>query len=92
MPKSGYIDANDYKSPKELSDYLIYLSGNSTAYNSYFKWKEHVVFGESSKMSSLCNMCIHLQLENYFGIKKKVISDIGSYWSKSVNCKSPKYQ
>lgn len=35
----SYINADDYKSPKELADYLIYLNENQTAYLEYFKWK-----------------------------------------------------
>ena len=42
IPKSGFIDARDFKSPKELAKYLKYLNGNKTAYNEYFKWKKYL--------------------------------------------------
>jgi hypothetical protein len=79
----------DYKSPKDLADYLIYLNNNKTAYNSYFDWKEHIVFDEPINFSPLCDMCVRLNLENYIGIKKNIITNIGDYWSKSTNCKYP---
>ena len=34
-PKHSYINVYDYKSVKELADYLNYLSQNETAYNEY---------------------------------------------------------
>lgn len=49
IPKSGYINALDFQSPKHLSDYLNYLDSNKTAYNEYFRWKKHVRFDLTSK-------------------------------------------
>jgi hypothetical protein len=81
----------DFASPKHLAEYLIYLDKNVTAYNSYFKWKKHVSFyNNSNSFGPICNMCIQLQLENYFGIKKRVIDDIPGYWSKKNNCDGSK--
>ncbi|CAF0828950.1 unnamed protein product [Rotaria sp. Silwood1] len=34
-PKNSYINVYDYKTVKELADYLNYLSNNETAYNEY---------------------------------------------------------
>jgi alpha-1,3-fucosyltransferase len=68
IPKSGYINVFDYKTPKDLADYLVYLSRNSTAYNSYFKWRKHIALQPRYlHFSPLCSMCIQLQLESYFG-------------------------
>ncbi|CAF0874778.1 unnamed protein product [Brachionus calyciflorus] len=87
IPKSGFINVLDYKSPKNLADYLIYLDSNKTAYNSYFKWKKYVKFKDQLVFSNFCDMCIQLNLENYVPIWKNVISDIGKLWSKRDNCK-----
>ena len=81
----------DFKSPKHLADYLIYLDKNKTAYNNYFKWKKHVSFHNIlTGFNSICSMCVKLQLESYFGIENKIIENIGDHWSKSKNCKSTK--
>ena len=79
----SYIDANDFESPKALSEYLIYLSKNSTAYNAYFEWKQHVVKPKYNIwFAPLCDMCVKLHLEEYFGTKvKKNIHDIDTYWN-----------
>ena len=81
----------DFNSPKHLAEYLNYLDKNVTAYNSYFKWKKHISFFKNSiSFAPICNMCIQLQLENYFGIKKSLINDLAGYWSRKRNCKGPK--
>ncbi|CAF0903213.1 unnamed protein product [Brachionus calyciflorus] len=91
VPKSGYINVLDYKSPKDLADYLKYLSANKTAYNSYFKWKKNVHFKDKLVFSNFCDMCIQLNLENYIPIRENVIRDIGGFWNKKKNCKRPKF-
>ncbi len=39
MPPYSYINAGDYKSAKELADYLLYVSSNETEYNAYLWYK-----------------------------------------------------
>jgi alpha-1,3-fucosyltransferase len=87
IPKSGYINALDFKTPKKFANYLKYVSKNPSVFNSYFKWKQHVSFYQNRIIvSPLCEMCIQLHLESYFGIKKKVIHNISKMWSKKENC------
>jgi alpha-1,3-fucosyltransferase len=87
IPKSGYINAFDFKSLKKLANYLKYVSSNPSVYNSYFKWKKHVSFYKNRVIfSPLCEMCIQLHLESYFGMKKKVINNIDEIWSEKNNC------
>ena len=31
-------------------------------------------------------MCIQLQLEEYLGIKKSVVNNLGKYWDKRTEC------
>ena len=85
MPKSGYINILDFKNPKHLAKYLLNLSQDSTAYNSYFKWKKYVKFN-SAPMHIFCNMCIKLHLEDYFGYEEKVLKDAGDYWNSAKQC------
>jgi hypothetical protein len=92
MPKSGFIDVFDYDSPKKLGEYLNYLDQNKTAYNSYFKWKKHIWFHNiKSTYTSICSMCIKLQLEEYTGVKKHIVHDIHEIWDRKM-CKSPNMQ
>ena len=90
IPKSGFIDALDFKSPQELSKYLIYLDKNTTAFNSYFQWKKHVNFLDYTvSYGFICEMCIHLHLENYYGMTRKVIDKFDIYWNKDTQCQAP---
>ena len=34
----------------------------------------------------LSDMCIQLQLEEYLGIKKSVVNNLGKYWNKRTEC------
>ncbi|VDD82471.1 unnamed protein product [Mesocestoides corti] len=41
LPPHSYINVDDFKSIRNLTDYLLYLDRNDTAYAEYFAWKEH---------------------------------------------------
>jgi hypothetical protein len=92
VPKTGYINALDFDSPKKLGEYLNYLDQNKTAFNSYFKWKKHIWFHNiKMQYSSICSMCIKLQLEEYTGVKKHIVNNVQEIWSRGM-CKSPNMQ
>ena len=81
----------DYNSPKELADYLAYLSKNSTAYNSYFEWRKYIRYQPNhTYFNPICDMCIKLQLESYFGIEQSIIQDLDYYWNDDNLCLNPK--
>ena len=64
------------------------MNTNKTAYKSYFKWKENVIF---DAVGDFCVMCIKLHLEDYFGLKTNVIYNIENYWSSKHDCKYNRY-
>lgn len=87
IPKSGYINAMNFPSPYHLASYLKYVDSNKMLFNSYFKWKRHVNFLEHTvEYAFICEMCIQLHLEHFFGVKKKIINDFDSYWNKNSQC------
>ena len=91
VPKSGYINVLDYKSPKDLTDYLLYLDKNRTAYNSYFQWKKYAYKKYDGVFAAeICEFCIKAHLDAYTGIEKKFISNFDQYWNAGVDCKSTK--
>jgi alpha-1,3-fucosyltransferase len=42
IPKSGYINAFDFESPKHLTEYMTTVASNADLYSSYFKWKQYI--------------------------------------------------
>ena len=87
IPKSGYINVKDYAQPKELAEYLLYLSKNETAYNSYFKWKKHVIFDENITGGHICELCIILNLDAYKKIESHSIGKPSEFWNPKKECK-----
>ncbi|XP_038128991.1 4-galactosyl-N-acetylglucosaminide 3-alpha-L-fucosyltransferase 9-like [Cyprinodon tularosa] len=43
VPGDAFIHVDDFKSPKELAEYLLLLDKNQELYLSYFKWRKHFV-------------------------------------------------
>lgn len=53
-PPYSYINANDFKTPKSLANYLIYLDNNPKEYMKYFWWKKYYKVVDSKKFCDLC--------------------------------------
>lgn len=87
VPKSAFINAMDFPSPKHLAEHLKSIDANETAFNSFFKWKKHVNFLENIvSYAFMCELCIQAHLDHYFPIKEKVIHDFDKYWNKNTQC------
>ena len=48
-PPHSYIDVRDFKSPKDLAEYLLYLNSNDTEYTSYLSWKKYYTVVKGSR-------------------------------------------
>ncbi len=90
IPKSGFINVLDFRTIRELGDYLRYLDKNATAYNEYFRWKELISVNKNRAVNTfvpLCDMCIYMNLERFYGIQKKVLVDVSEFHGKRENCR-----
>lgn len=90
IPKSAYINALDFKNAKHLANYMIYLSNNKSAYNSYFIWKKYIKIDSRNLFGSgfLCEMCIKLHLEDNIGYsEKKHLENLNKTYGLYENCK-----
>ena len=56
-PPNSYIDARDFKSIKELADYLQYLDKNDDAYSGYLKWRNGFQIVLDTKDNKMCQAC-----------------------------------
>lgn len=86
LPKSAYINALDFASPRLLAEYLLYLSKNPDAYNAYFKWKKFII-RTNNEFKSFCDMCIKLHLEDFYGRVDLQVPTLN--WGYQDNCKKP---
>ena len=79
----SYINVLDFKSVKQLAEYLHYLNKNDTAYNEYFKWRQKYQVLTGIGMT-LCNIC------QWFASKispeTKVYDDLTEYWVQKGRC------
>ena len=60
----SFISALDFKTPKDLVEYIKKVDSNDTLYNSYFNWrKRYKLFQEKQWGCSyaMCNLCDHLK-------------------------------
>lgn len=91
IPKSGFINADDFKSPLHLANFLIALDGNPAVYNSYFTWKKYI--GNDLNRPSMgiyCEMCIKLHLEEVTGkVEYKTVKHLEKYYDLDLNCLKP---
>ena len=87
VPKSAFINAMNFASPKHLAEYLKLVDSNITLFNSFFKWKKHVnFFNTIVSYGFICEMCIQSHLDHHFPIKQKVYTDFDKYWNKQTQC------
>ncbi len=91
IPKSGFINALDFQSPADLATFLVGLSKDKDAYNSYFKWKNYIEFRKPIIQAFFCEMCIKLLLEEAGGVvKHKVLENMEGRFSMAENCRGQK--
>ena len=85
-PPYSYIDVRDFKSPKHLAEYLIYLDKNETAYMSYFDWKkDYDVVRQSCYYGSvLQHFCNYV----FGGHKPKILKNFTNWFYDKSECES----
>jgi alpha-1,3-fucosyltransferase len=75
-PSYSYINVKDFKSPKELADYLILLDKSDKLYAQYFNWKREYDVS-TLDMHGWCELC---RMANDNSMPTKVYHDIKKWW------------
>ncbi|XP_072020944.1 4-galactosyl-N-acetylglucosaminide 3-alpha-L-fucosyltransferase FUT6-like [Amphiura filiformis] len=86
-PPDSFIHLSDFKSPKELADYLEHLNQNDDLYNHFFKWKNRgriTVNYPELYPSRFCELLTYLNAEEH-PKELKTVSE--STWFNS--CREP---
>ena len=88
IPPGSAINALDFPSVKELTDYMKTVGSNSTLYNKYFKWHSNFTVvhlgGGGLKNLFLCPLCRHLVTNN----STKTYKSVEDWYSKKKLCRT----
>lgn len=83
LPPKSYIDANEFRTAKDLADHLKYLAHNPLEYIKYFWWKKFYKVGPMKESMDLCAICQKLnkfnskyKTQSYANIKKWFFQDV----------------
>lgn len=88
LPPHSYINVENFASPRDLANYLLYVNSSASELQPYFQWKryfnvlqEHGYFGSES--FHFCRACEAL---NYNSREPKVYKDLEAFWSVKEHC------
>jgi len=81
-PPHSFIHVGDFKSPKELAEYLLLLDKNDALYRRYFDWQKDWTVIREPKIG-FCELCKRLNdpTEPY-----KSYEDISKWWLDDAPC------
>ena len=86
IPPESAINALDFSSVKELTDYMKTVGSNTTLYNEYFKWHSHFTVARFDGLTNLflCPLCRHLATNN----STKTYKSVEDWYSKKKLCRT----
>lgn len=79
-PRNSYIHVEDFKSPKDLAEYLHKLDKNDSLYNEYFRWKGTGSFIDTKFW---CRLCAMLNDQNKPNL---VVKELDRWWRSERTC------
>ena len=85
-PPHSFIHISDFKNASTLTDYLFYLSENSTAYTEYFWWTSYYDVRRTERICSVCEKLYEIRSEKR---PTKRIKNFNSYWVQDADCNNP---
>ena len=85
IPPKSAINALEFPSVKELTNYMKAVGSNSTLYNEYFKWHSHYKPIQYSNLRSsfLCPLCRHIATDR----STKTYRSVHEWYSSKTLCK-----
>jgi alpha-1,3-fucosyltransferase len=81
-PPNSYINVKDFRSPKELAEYILMLHNSDELYAKYFNWKKYYSIAMPYNYG-LCELCRMAHDET---LPPKIYWDIKEWWFDSVKC------
>ena len=84
LPPKSYIDVRDFRSPKHLAEYLLYLANHTDEYLDYFRWKENLEVETGMRPDGFCKLCEMLHAPDMYKYKKEF--DVFKWWEVDAKC------
>jgi Glycosyltransferase family 10 (fucosyltransferase) C-term len=68
LPPHSYIHVDNFRSPRDLADYLHKLDATDSLYNQYYRWKSEWTVFEHSADSYWCRLCglLHVAADHQY--------------------------
>ncbi len=83
-PPHSFINIADFKSPKDLAEYLTLLDKNDALYMEYLQWRKHYTVVKTP-MKGWCDLCAKLNDPSQ-QTKTKTYADVASWWIRDFPC------
>jgi len=83
-PPNSFIHVNNFRSPKELAEYLILLDKSDDLYDQYFSWRNDFNI-DLNPMDGWCDLC---KLAHDPQPKTKIYHDINKWWIDEQKCQN----
>lgn len=83
-PNESFIAVDDFDNVKDFADFLLFLSGNATAFKDRFKWKtKYKVISGSDNTQGFCQLCANLHDNS---LPKKTYLSVQKWWFDKGYC------
>jgi len=80
ISNNSFINIADFKSPRQLAEYLNWLDKNMTAYESYFSWRKKRT---PRQVRPFCDLCLMLHNSS---LPSRSYENIASWWYGQSHC------
>lgn len=84
-PPHSYIHVENFKSAKDLAEYMKMLDKNDELYNEYFNWKGTGSFLNTKFWCRLCSLVSDDQKP------KLIVEDLEKWWRSSDTCRDGRW-
>ena len=81
-PKESFINVDDFSSPNELADYIIWLDNHDEEYLKYFEWRELYQI-DPAYPRPWCQLCEKLHQDR----PNKSYENLKTWWKKDASKK-----
>ncbi|XP_036433798.1 4-galactosyl-N-acetylglucosaminide 3-alpha-L-fucosyltransferase 9-like [Colossoma macropomum] len=72
IPKDAFIHVDDFRTPKDLAEYLKVIDQNEEMYKGYFAWRKHFVAKVGHPEEHACRTCEYIRVNRNYRVSKNI--------------------